>query len=267
MSRPIDRETQQVEYLLGRAPQDVCSELEERLFTDDDFHEELRATADDLISAYLSGSLTETDRNQFENHFLSSPAHRERLAFMKALLSAVNRAPVQAPALATWGWAAAAALVGIAILVASVLPKPPGPREATASPTLATIVVMKSVPTSPEPKPLPPPGLSEVTVRMPPVPGVQATVRLAEATRVVHVAVKVNQESPSFDAVVRTASGREVWRKEDLMPSGGGTLTFDLPARLLSSDRYTLRITGEALRDAGTKPRVLEYPLLVTHGR
>ncbi|HEX6737596.1 MAG TPA: zf-HC2 domain-containing protein, partial [Vicinamibacteria bacterium] len=79
-----------VEYLLGRLTPDEQAQVEEKAFVDDDFEEQLEATADDLIHAYLAGGLTAEDRRRFESHFLESRRHQERLAFMKDLLAAME---------------------------------------------------------------------------------------------------------------------------------------------------------------------------------
>jgi hypothetical protein len=106
-------------------------------------------------------------------------------------------------------------------------------------------------------------------VRLPAAGGAPVKVSLASATRVVRLDVAVADDRPSFDAVVRTADGREVWRSEGIVPaSARARLAVKVPARLLSSGRYTLRIEGESLRGTRTNvPFVLEYSLHVIHDR
>ncbi|HET9314720.1 MAG TPA: hypothetical protein VFQ51_03985 [Vicinamibacteria bacterium] len=86
-----DREPALREYLLGGLLPAEREEIEERLLTDADFHAELQATGDDLIHVYLAGELPPPDRERFESHFLSSSRRRERVAFVRSLVSAVDR--------------------------------------------------------------------------------------------------------------------------------------------------------------------------------
>ncbi|HEU4386355.1 MAG TPA: hypothetical protein VFV34_01070, partial [Blastocatellia bacterium] len=60
-------------------------ELEERLFTDPDFYERLRAAEDDLIDDYVAGELSAHDRQRFESVYLSSPSHRQDVRIAKAI--------------------------------------------------------------------------------------------------------------------------------------------------------------------------------------
>jgi len=90
-SDAVEREADLRSYLLGTLPAERQEEIDERSVTDPDLHEELQATADDLIHAYLAGQLTAAERERFEAHFLTSPRRRERLAFMRTLVTTVDR--------------------------------------------------------------------------------------------------------------------------------------------------------------------------------
>lgn len=86
-----EREAVLKSYLLGALPAAEQEEIDERFLADDDLHAELLATADDLIHAYLTGGLAPPDRERFESHFLASPRRRDRVAFVRSLLSAIDR--------------------------------------------------------------------------------------------------------------------------------------------------------------------------------
>lgn len=96
-----DREAVLRGYLLGALPAERQEEIDERFLADEELHAELQATADDLIHAYLAGELSAADRERFETHFLASPRRRERVAFVRSLLSAVDhiKVPADAPAM------------------------------------------------------------------------------------------------------------------------------------------------------------------------
>ena len=73
------------DYLLGLDQNGEQEKIEERLLTDDQFFEEFLATEEDLIQDYVDGDLTETEKKQFENHFLISPERQEKLKFAQSL--------------------------------------------------------------------------------------------------------------------------------------------------------------------------------------
>src|ERR1044071_2445500 len=85
MSRSPKSEDKLVEYLLGLMPEEEMIELEELYLFNDDLNEELQAVERELIDRYLEGSLSDTERNRFENFFLPSPGRTEKLRFARAL--------------------------------------------------------------------------------------------------------------------------------------------------------------------------------------
>jgi hypothetical protein len=273
---PDDRNIAQ--FLLGRLPPGEREVMEERLFTDDSLHEQLEAAADDLIHAYLSNELSEQERADFESHFLASPRRRERLAFVRDLVTAVDRMTPPATAPGTpatnestpgrWrAWATAASVLLASALAVLLLRTPrPGPERTQASP-LPSLAPSSSLPpekglleavqpASPEP--------TVRTVRLPHVPPALPTaVRLSPLARIVHLEVVVEDGGPpSYDAVVRKADGSEAWRAEGLAPSRPGQpLVLPIPADVFSAADYVLNVEGEALRNGGQEAGRLEYRL------
>lgn len=80
------REQQTIrQYLLGLAPQEDSSRLEEQLLTNGALYGELLISEDELIDEYLSGELSQLDRRSFETHFLTAPERRQKLRFAQAL--------------------------------------------------------------------------------------------------------------------------------------------------------------------------------------
>ena len=103
-------------------------------------------------------------------------------------------------------------------------------------------------------------------VRLPGKSGSQVNVRLSPSTRALRAELTVDQESLSFDAAVLTVDGTVVWRAEGLAPSiPGAPLVLEVPAAVLVSGRYTLRVEGESLRGAAAP--ILEYRLHVVRER
>ena len=79
-----DRETI-VRYLLGLMPEEERPQLQDRLFSDEDFFEAVMEVETDLIDAYSRGELTPAERKQMEDSLLRSAAARKRVEFAAAL--------------------------------------------------------------------------------------------------------------------------------------------------------------------------------------
>jgi len=274
-----------VEYLLGRLAEPERSQTEERIFTEEGLDEELQATADDLIHAYLKGSLSPEDRGRFETHFLALPRHQQRLAFIRDLSSAVEQVvfedtrekadPVRAAASPWQGlWPVAAALALLVGGVLFMLARPSGnERGATnaldsqaTSPSPTAAVASTPTPNSALPEPETSKRPTVRVVRLPQDSNAPVRVTLSNNTRVVRVEVAVPQGPPSFDAILRAPDGTDAWRAESLAPPASGRhLVFNVPAEAFRGTNYTLRVEGEPLRDA--TPPVLEYRVRVVRER
>jgi anti-sigma factor RsiW len=281
MGTASEQEARLIQYLLGRLPQEEAERIEEHLFTDDGFRDELLATADDLIHTYLTGSLSRQDRERFETHFLASPRHQERVDYIRDLLSALERvstssveaqrAPMAARPLAHWflpAWTLAAALTlvvagGLLWRIVRLTRHESQQAMATPLPTPLATPQPRASGTPPAPQ-RQAPGEVRV-VRLPRQDGSPVSVSLARQTRVVRLEVAVDGDHPSYDAVLRGRDGTEAWRAEGLAPAAlGEPLVFDVPARVLAGAQYALLIEGEALRGpAAPPPLVLEYSLHV----
>jgi anti-sigma factor RsiW len=125
--RESARDDEIIRYLLGELPDDDAERLDEQSVVDDDFAARLRAAEDDLIDAYASGQLSGDRLKRFEAFYLASPHRRDRVAFARRFLPAIDddararqqRVPVprragsELPASASWvrRWGLAAAAV------------------------------------------------------------------------------------------------------------------------------------------------------------
>jgi hypothetical protein len=273
MTATRTQERKLIDYLLGAMPEGDRAELEDRLFADEALDEELLATTDDLIQEYLEGRLSEGDRRRFETHFLASPDHRDRLDWMKDLRLAIERAPEPVMAVSPWRrhgmiMLAAAAVLVVAFALSRRVPHTGGTQQAVHTPTPEVTAVPTTNPT-PAPRPDSTPTPSK--------PSRVQTVRLARAVSpapvdvalppdagTLRLEIAMSDESPSYDAMIRSADGRVVWRAEGLVPeSAGAPLVLTVPSRVLMADAYALRVEGEVLREG--QPFTLEYRLRVVH--
>lgn len=78
-----------VGFLLGQLAEDKRTRLEDRMFADDGFYEQVLAIQEELADDYVLENLTSDQRINFERNFLRSPHRRERVAFAAAFTRAV----------------------------------------------------------------------------------------------------------------------------------------------------------------------------------
>ena len=113
-------------YLLGDLPEEEQFALEQEFLADDEKFDQVCAAETELVDRYLRNRLASPEKHLFEKNYLASPVHRERLAFAKTLVHAVDSdtrrtdtfgikpsAPRSSLLSATWRfrWALAAAVL------------------------------------------------------------------------------------------------------------------------------------------------------------
>jgi anti-sigma factor RsiW len=105
MSGAGDEEMSIRAYLLGELPPDGQMRIEERLLVDHDYMEMLLIIEDELTDSYLRGTLSDRERTEFENYFLTTPARRRKLRMAKALRRYVeNQQALPSPAKEPGPW-------------------------------------------------------------------------------------------------------------------------------------------------------------------
>lgn len=77
-------------YLLGALPETEQATLEERFFVEAEALDEIWAAEHQLIDDYVRGRLGRAERAQFEQYYLDSAPHRERVAVARMLLRAAD---------------------------------------------------------------------------------------------------------------------------------------------------------------------------------
>ena len=70
-------------YLLGQLTIEERVQIEERVLLDSDFFEQVLIVENELIDAYLEGSLS--DKEGFVQHFMSTPQQRQKVKISMAL--------------------------------------------------------------------------------------------------------------------------------------------------------------------------------------
>lgn len=90
----VQDDQQMVRYLLGYLPDEEAERFDEASIVDDDVALRLRLVENDLVDAYVSGTLTGETRARFEAFYLSSPYRRQKVKSAQRFLAAVDRARV-----------------------------------------------------------------------------------------------------------------------------------------------------------------------------
>lgn len=78
------------DYLLGVLQAERRAEIEQRILSDDGFHQEVEIAEEELVDDYVSGELSAADRLSFEANFLASPLRRRKLQFARALRRTID---------------------------------------------------------------------------------------------------------------------------------------------------------------------------------
>jgi hypothetical protein len=85
------------QYLLGELREPLQRKVEDRLFTEPEYCEQLSVVEEDLIDSYVRGGLPAGERLHFESNFLSSPRRRERLEFAQTWVANAGAAATPEP--------------------------------------------------------------------------------------------------------------------------------------------------------------------------
>ena len=92
----IQGDQQLVRYLLGLLPEEESERLDEQSIVVDEFATRLQCVENDLVDAYVSGTLEGDILERFESFYLASPLRREKVKFAERLLAAADRASASA---------------------------------------------------------------------------------------------------------------------------------------------------------------------------
>lgn len=131
------------QYLLGQISGEERDRFEEKLFSDDEFCEELLAAEAELIEAAIGGELTAAEADQFEKQFLITAERKETLRFRRALQRVAKKKKLEkdirdksAWNLQRWIPQVAVSLVALVIIggiVWTLLPRTVGERTLVAA--------------------------------------------------------------------------------------------------------------------------------------
>jgi hypothetical protein len=267
-------------YLLGELADEPAATLERDYFAREDLFDRVRIAESDLVDDYLTGRLSPQERDRFDQHYLATPLHRRRLTVARELRAAAEAAALVRARIESRPWwtaavhalrgsrptltpALAAALVLVLVVVGAWMLRsrsvPPSvvitspqtttpsreaspPSESARGQRPQTQGVPESRPTGPVTVAL---ALSPFTVR-----GGDETpiLRIPKGTELVVLHLEGDAAAPAAvggRAVVRTVSGKEIWRGPAAAASNAQTATIarvEIPAATLTPDDYTIAL-------------------------
>jgi anti-sigma factor RsiW len=233
-------------YLLNQLSADERKRMEALLFEDEELLPAIQDAEDHLIDRYLGDELSAEDRAAFERHFAASPLRQERIAFRRVLPGVLGSVPRDRPAPRRTAarWPVAPSWIGLAaVLVVGLLwlaryqeggpvspsPRPsPGvpsasPSDQAGPPSPSTTLVLRSG--------LLRSGGSLPRLIVPP----DGTVRL-DAELDAPIAAS------DYQAVLRTAEGRTVWKGSGRPLTESRRVAVVLPASVLRPGEYILGV-------------------------
>jgi hypothetical protein len=204
-------------YLLGESTEDEAAALEREYFASEKALDEVGATEWDLIDDYLASRLPRESRSCFEGHYLSTPAHRTRLATARALRAEAAAPRKASRVLYLFPLAAAAILIlGVLAVVWGLR----GPGD-VALPVASVLTV----------------ELPLVAVRG---EGETPTAHLGPGVDTLHLHLERGEAAPPYEVLLRTVEGKEVWRGSASEPE------VSIPAAGLTPGDYVVELIGAA---------------------
>jgi hypothetical protein len=84
MSNQRYNEQEMTEYLLGSSSEEDTERFDAISVTDREFADQLDATENDLVDAYIHGELTAATLERFETHYLTSALRRDKVEFARS---------------------------------------------------------------------------------------------------------------------------------------------------------------------------------------
>jgi hypothetical protein len=282
-SQPDDQ--QMVRYLLRLLPDEESERLDEMSIADEQAAWRLRVAENDLVDAYVSGTLTGVTLERFESHFLASERRRGKVKFARSLRTAsasreIRTAPaVTAPSRTWWGLAAAAALVlaagGTLVWQAAGLrteldqarkqtvalnrqardleQQLQNGRAATVATGPGLAPVHANLATQSSSRATSPAPSTVALVLLPQMRSVAAIQELIVPPGIDRVAFDLRLESnrfPRYQVVLKDpATGQTVWQSGELIVhpvNDQATVSGVFPANVLKFQHYSIEVTGRA---------------------
>ena len=246
-------------YLIGEVTDDERAEVEQGYFADDGLFDQLADLENDLVDAYVQGTLTAARRKAFEERFLTSSSGIARVEFARALQERIAaRSGRKAWSLRQLAVAASIAIVVLAAagwVTLSQRRQPPPiaqsrPPAAPQQHTIPTTPVQAQTQTAPVRQTKAAAAL--VTVLL--TPGgtreseAAAPLVLRPAPQLVRVELVLEDDRfDSYAAELQDVEGSVLWKEQSLRAAAapsGRTVAVSVPAKLLPPGDYVVVLKG-----------------------
>jgi hypothetical protein len=239
-------------YLLGQMSEPERLEVQDRLFSDDEFCDSIAEVETDLIDAYARGELTPAEREQMEQSILASPAARKRVEFAAALAGVAPAGALRSdkPVASQLQWIAAAAVVVLAI-AAGILSL----QNRDLRNKIAAFQNQRQVDDTLRKEQVTAPSVFTVLLEPGVVRGSERVREIAIPPTSQFVQLQLDLHGDVRDAYQGrlSAGGRNIWELSHVLAerkTQGVILPFWIPANLLSSGPFELAVmtgNGEPL--------------------
>jgi hypothetical protein len=286
------------QYLLGELDEEAQHLVEERLFTRDEYLDETLMAEDELIDAYLGGSLSARELSDFERHFLLTTERRRKLRFALSLKKYVSapkeEVSPELPAVEATGsvsrrsWtpafmrglrpAAYASLMATLLLLVAfgswllIASRQRQQQRASLEAELMELNRQQARGTEATPAPNGT-GMAVLTLTRGMVRGggeLRKAV-LDEDARVVQLRLELpSDEFQSYRGVLQTEGDERVVSISNLRSMAEGdarVVILNLPSKLLADEDYRLLLKGESEGTAAAAEDVATYRFRVTRKR
>lgn len=256
----LERDARIRRYLLGQASETDSAAIEQEYFAGEAAVDSVAAQEEALIEDYLSNRLNVEDRQQFETVYLASPAHRHRVAVMRALVTSSSRAATKRAAPVVTRHSQPVFRVGRrawALPVAAALLLAVGSWFFQRQDT--TDVAVDDTPSAPAPSPpeAPAPRVEPRVFAMSLVPSAtrapddNVALVIPDGIDVVSLTLQGERvpDAGDLQVVVRTVPGQEVWRGAATGPRDdeiGVSARAEVPAAALPPDDYFVTLADQA---------------------
>ncbi|MGB9179475.1 MAG: hypothetical protein WCB68_09560 [Pyrinomonadaceae bacterium] len=279
-------------YLLGTLTAEEQQQIEERVFTEPQFKARVLMIEDELVEDYVAGLLSESERERFTTHFLSTPRQIQKLRIIRALHTYAS-----ADAIATTTLPASkksspvpvrksrlTALFGerrvisillaatvLIVVIGAVIYLAVWRREANQRAAIEQEVTQLN--NRQDPRTGLPPGVDLATgvlqVRLSPAlnraSGEMVRISVPVEAKIVQMQPPLTSEPyRSYQATLSTVEGNEIFSLASLQPvivEGSYALLLNIPARVLVHEDYLLKLRG--VTQTGKLADPVEYPFRI----
>lgn len=283
MYEPDAEESLIKDYLLGRLGAEPQRLFEERFLTDLGFQALALMVEDELIESYVFNLMPAREREQFVSRYMSNPRQADKVELF-SLLNSYAGARQTAVRESWWArlwaplrerrwrpaFALAAALLLVTVLAGLLLVQRRAARERESARARREAVEREvgrlngggeAGQTKVAPDEVFAVTLSPLLVRG---SGEMPRVSAPAGARVVELRLALLSEERSYSATLLTDSGEELFTLRGLdarAGEGGGVLSLNVPAGLLTAGDYQLRLVG--VDGGGRQTREAVYPFRV----